>query len=560
MTSYNSCGCEKYKWLQDERYQTVLKATHTIAYEYDPHTNKEVVSPFISKFIAGNYDGRLLSDVMIEDNVIHPEDLELSLAFREKVHQGTANTMTLRLRTPAGSYRWFRMSLCPYQDKDSFCYLGTISDIDNEIRQQEALRYRAEFDLTTDIYNKVTFYTVTGNWMGYAPDIYRCLVRFDIDRFKIINDTYSLSEGDKVLSYIGNLLQDMTTPEETYARNNSDIFFVCLARTKKETAEFILELERRLNQYPLDFQFVLSAGIVCIPHYNGEPINILCDRAAMAQRTIKGSYINRYAFYEEYMSTALNKEHYITQNMNYALENHQFQMYLQPKYDMRDRTIIGAEALTRWIHPEDGLISPGDFIPLFERNGFILRLDEYIWELACQTLRRWLDEGHPVIPISVNVSRIHLHDPDLCDKLISLVKKYDLPPNSLELEITESAYIDNPNMLYGIMDKLQEAGFIFSMDDFGSGYSSLNALKDIPVDVVKIDLNFLRKARRGLEIGRDILKGTIKMIQGIHLPVIAEGVETQDQADFLMDVGCVHAQGYLYAKPMPIADFEKLMF
>lgn len=552
--------CEKHKWLQDERYQTVLKATHTIAYEYDPNTNEQFFSPFIGKYIAGNYDGRLLSHVMVEDQIIHPEDLESALSFREKVHAGTANTMTLRLLTPEGTYRWFRMDIYPYRDADSFCYLGTITDIDIEMCQQETLRYRAEYDLITDIYNKVTFYAITGSRMANDPDQFRSLICFDIDRFKIINETYSLEEGDNVLRYIANLLHDMTRPGETYARNNSDIFFVCLTRPKEEAAAFVLELEKRINEYPLDFPFVLSAGIVCIPHYNGEAINILCDWAAMAQRTVKGSYIKSHAFYEPSMSAALNKEHYITQNMNHALQDHQFQIYLQPKYDMRSRTIVGAEALSRWIHPVDGVISPGDFIPLFERNGFIIQLDEYIWDLACQTLRRWLDEGRPTIPISVNVSRIHLHDPNLCDKLISLVNKYNLPPNSLELEITESAYIDNPNMLYDIMDKLQEAGFVFSMDDFGSGYSSLNALKDIPVDIVKIDLNFLRKARRGIEIGRDILKGTIKMIQDIHLPVIAEGVETQDQADFLMGVGCMHAQGYYYAKPMSVPEFEKLLF
>ncbi len=559
MPSSKTCGCEKYKWLEDERYQTILQSTRTIAYEYNPQTNKELVSPFIGKYIAGNYDGRLLSHVMLEDNVIHPDDLQLSLAYREKVALGTATHMTLRLRTPEGPYHWFKMSLCPYHDEDSFYYLGTITDIDTEIRHQEALRYHAEYDLATGIYNKATFYTVTGNWMCSKPNIHRCLISFDIDRFKIINETLSLSEGDNVLRYIAGLLRDMTDPGETYARNNSDIFFVCLARPKEEAVAFVRKLEQRLNQYPLDFQFVLSAGIVDLPRYNGEPVNILCDWAAMAQHTVKGSYINNHAFYENSMSDALNKEHYITKNMNMALQEHQFQIFLQPKYDMRTRTIVGAEALSRWIHPTDGIISPGEFIPLFERNGFILRLDEYIWELACQTLRRWLDEGLSLVPISVNVSRMHLHDSDLCNKLISLVKKYDLPPHCLELEITESAYIDNPNMLYGIMDKLQEAGFLFSMDDFGSGYSSLNALKDIPVDVVKIDLNFLRKARRGTEIGRDILKGTIKMIQDIHLSVIAEGVETQDQAEFLLDVGCIHAQGYYYAKPMPVSDFEKLL-
>lgn len=551
---------ETNDWLQDRRHQTVLKTMHTIAYEFNPETGEEIVSPFINQYLAGNYDGRLLSHVMVEDQVIHPDDLKKSLDFREAVKKGDADEISIRLRTPEGPYHWFKMKISPYEASDgSIRYIGTFTNIDNEIHQQEALRYRAEYDLVTGIYNKVTFYTVTGNWLGSEPDITRCLISFDIDRFKIINETYSLSEGDKVLCHIAKLLKQMTYSGETYARNNSDIFYVCLSRPKKEAAEFVLELEHLLNKYPLDFQFTLSAGIVHIPHYNGEPLNVLCDWAAMAQNTVKGSYIHRYAFYEEAMSNDLNKEHYITKNMAHALENHEFQMYLQPKYDMRTHTIIGAEALSRWHHPKDGILPPSDFIPLFERNGFIIQMDEYIWETACKTIRRWLDEGKKPITISVNVSRVHLHDPELCSKLISLVRKYDLPPHSIELEITESAYVDNPDALYDIMDKLQEAGFLFSMDDFGSGYSSLNALKDIPVDVVKIDLNFLQKARRGLQVGRDILKGVIQMIQGIQLPVIAEGVENKEQADFLLNAGCVHAQGYYYAKPMSVSDFEQLL-
>lgn len=559
MENMDTSASEDYRWLNDERYQTVLKATRTIAFEYNPVTLEQTVSPFISEYIAGNYDSRLLSRVMLEDDIIHPEDIQLSLDFREKVGTGAANEMTLRLRTPEGPYHWFKMCLCAFPDKAPNFYVGTITDVDKEMRQTEALRYRAEYDTTTGIYNKTTFYSVTQKWLEREPDTFRCLIRFDIDRFKIINELYSLSEGDRVLCHIAGFLRARTTPPETYGRISSDIFLVCLARPKENVNQFLSELEHELNNHPIDFQFILSAGIVCIEHYNQEPMNVLCDWAAMAQRTVKGNFINHVAYYEEHLLTALNREHYITKNMKKALERKQFIMYLQPKYDMRDCTIVGAEALVRWQHPSDGLIPPGEFIPLFERNGFILKLDEYIWDLACQTLRRWLDTGMNPVPISVNVSRIHLHDADFCEKLVSLIHKYNLPPRLLELEITESAYTDNPASLYDIMDKLQESGFIFSMDDFGSGYSSLNVLKDIPVNLVKIDMNFLRQSRRGFEIGRDILKGIIQLIQGINLPVIAEGVETKEQADFLMDIGCFHAQGYLYAKPMPVSEFEKLL-
>lgn len=549
-----------FKWLMDERYQTVLKTTKTVAFEYNPATGRQVSSPFISEYICGNYDGRMLSDIMLEDHIIYPDDIFLSLEFREKVKSGAAQEMTLRLLTPDNTYRWFTMRLCPFMDDGSLCYVGTLTDVDAETRQKEALRYQAEYDSTTGIYNKQTFESRTETWLKEKPDTFRCLIRFDIDRFKIINELYSVSMGDKVLKHIGELLKALIKPPETYGRLSSDIFCVCLSRSKEECVNIIKNMELQLNDYTLDFQFILSAGIVCLPAYHGEPVNVICDWAAMAQRTVKGNYIHNYAFYRESMNDALNLEHYFTKSMKKALEHGQFLVYLQPKYNMNHHTIIGAEALVRWCHPEKGMIPPDEFIPLFEHNGFILRLDEYVWEETCKLLRHWMDEGHTPVPVSVNVSRVHLHDSEFCSKLLDMVEKYQISPKLLELEITESAYTDDPQILYGIMDKLQEKGFVFYMDDFGSGYSSLNVLKDIPVDIVKIDLNFLQKARRGYAIGQNIIKGTVNLLHGIDLPVIAEGVETREQVDFLIDIGCTSAQGYYYAKPMPIEAFEQLLW
>lgn len=548
-------------WLMDERYQTVLRATKTIAFEFNPQTHKQHVSPFIQEYIAGCYDGRLLSDVMVQDDVIHPEDLELSLRLRSQLRDGQAHDMTLRLKTPEGPYRWFKMHLCPHEEDGQLLFVGTITDVEEEVNQRELLRYQAQYDSTTGIYNKDSFFTATQEWLRRQPDMERCLLRLDIDRFKLINELYGTARGDDVLQHLAGILRALAKPSETYARLANDVFCMCAARPPEEMGTLIDEIGRRLSSYALDyFQFVLSVGIVRIPKGESQPIHILCDRAAMAQRIVKGNFINRYAFFKEEMSRALAKEHHITSCMRQALEEKQFLIYLQPKFDMCRNVIIGAEALVRWKHPQDGMISPGDFIPLFERNGFILRLDEYIWELACKTLRRWLDDGKTALPVSVNVSRLHLNDPLFCEKLWKLTQKYRLPAKLLELEITESAYTENHQSLYNAMDKLQEMGFSFSMDDFGSGYSSLNVLKDIPVDLVKIDLNFLRKARRGEEAGRGILRGTVQLVQGMNLPIIAEGVETEEQAQFLMSVGCTCAQGYYYARPMPVEDFEKLAF
>lgn len=548
---------EVARWLENRRYQTVLRATHTIAFEYNIETKNQYVSSAIHEVLAGNYDGRMLSNVMLEDGVIHPEDVANALQFREQVKRGEVGEMTLRLKTVSGGYKWYRMSLVVCED-DPRVYVGVLADVDEEKRQRDLLRYRAEFDPISGIFNKETFFQKTQSLLEEIQGKETYLLRFDIDRFKLINQMYTISEGDRVLCYVGQALREMSRNGETYARMGNDVFSICLIRSRAEVLDFIAELERRLSEYPITFQFIMSIGVLHIKAYHGEPVNILCDRAAMAQRKVKGNYMQRVSFYEKAMSDELNREHYITGCMRKALGDQEFTIYLQPKFDMRTSRVIGAEALARWNHDGE-MIPPGDFIPLFERNGFILPLDEYIWDLTCRKMRDWLDRGLEIVPISLNVSRIHLYDPYFCEKILELSEKYQIPPSLLELEITESAYTESPQILYGIMDRLQEHGFAFSMDDFGSGYSSLNALKDIPVDIIKIDLNFLREARRGTEAGRTVLEGTVRLVHSMGLPIIAEGVETRDQADFLLSIGCTRAQGFYYSRPLPCEQFEKLL-
>lgn len=375
----------------------------------------------------------------------------------------------------------------------------------------------------------------------------------------MINELYSVTEGDKVLQYIGTVLKEICRPDETFGRLGNDVFCMCLRRTEPEMLDLVKDLENKIEEYPINFQFVLSVGILRVHHYDGQPVDLMCDQAAMAQRTVKGNYVIRYAFYDPSMGEALNREHYIAGYMRRALENGEFILFFQPKYDIPSGKMIGAEALVRWNHPVNGMISPGDFIPLFEKNGFILPLDEYVWEQTCSFMREWEDKGLELVPISMNVSRLHMHDPEFCDKIQQLSEKYEILPRLMEMEITESAYIESPQTLYSIMDRLQQSGFVFSMDDFGSGYSSLNILKDIPVNIVKIDLNFLKEARRGPAAGRAVVEGTIRLVREMGLPIIAEGVETQDQVELLLKAGCTGAQGYFYSRPMPAEDFEKLL-
>lgn len=252
------------------------------------------------------------------------------------------------------------------------------------------------------------------------------------------------------------------------------------------------------------------------------------------------------------------REQEIINSMNTALLDGQFIIYIQPKYDLSTKLPAGGEALVRWKLPDGSMNSPGEFIPVFEKNGFITKLDLYVWEEVCIIIRRWLDEGRKVSPISVNISRVDLYNPKLAETLIELTEKYNIPPRLFNLELTESAYIDNPAVISQTIMKLQQEGFVIMMDDFGSGYSSLNFLKDINVDVLKIDMKFLSNTAIPGR-GESIIASVVRMAKWLDIPVIAEGVETKRQADFLHSIGCEYCQGYYFAKPMPVQEYEKLM-
>ena len=279
----------------------------------------------------------------------------------------------------------------------------------------------------------------------------------------------------------------------------------------------------------------------------------------MRQSTVRGITSANYAFYTRRMSEEIEKEQRIVNSMKHALEDEQFILYLQPKYELLDNQVAGAEVLVRWQSRERGMVSPGEFIPVFERNGFITKLDCYVWEKTCMMLRKWIDEGKNPRPVSVNLSRVSLYNPKLVETICGLVEKYDIPRYLFQLELTESAYTSNPKVVQETMQRLQNEGFSILMDDFGSGYSSLNVLKDIDVDVLKMDMRFLSdtdKRRRG----ENILMSVVRMAKWLNMPVVAEGVERREQADFLRSIGCEYVQGFYFAKPMPVEDYEKLVF
>lgn len=416
--------------------------------------------------------------------------------------------------------------------------------------------YLATYDELTGIYNKQAFYAKTKEMLLDNPDKNFDLLRINIERFKVLNDLFGESTGDKLLRYIGKFLKEINLPLCVSGRLYADNFVVCYEAGKGDSRRMINTLQMVADSFAINNRTILSFGLYRIDDKT-LPVSVMCDRANMALWKAKGNFKNPYCEYDEKMRQQVLKEQKIINAMEMAIQNKEFTLYLQPKYDIEKGTIIGAEALVRWISLENGFISPGDFIPVFENNGFVYEVDKFIWEESCRYLRKWLDEGREVHPISVNVSRIDLYTPKLVQHLVNLREKYQLPSQYLELEITESAYTEDPEQIITITRQLREAGFVILMDDFGTGYSSLNMLKDIQIDVLKLDMGFLKSSDYSAK-GGNILTAILKMAESLKMQTIAEGVETKEQVEFLKKIGCQCVQGFYFARPMPAQEYERL--
>lgn len=284
----------------------------------------------------------------------------------------------------------------------------------------------------------------------------------------------------------------------------------------------------------------------------------MCDRALWVVDRVKGMYNQNIAVYDDAYREKLLRENAITDVMATALEEGQFIVYLQPKYSLNDNRMVGAEALVRWIHPEWGFMSPGEFIPLFEKNGFIPCLDQFVWETVCAKLREWKEKGYPIVPVSVNVSRADIFQSHLTDVFRGLIRKYGIDPQYLHLEITESAYTEQTDQILNTVVELRKSGFFIEMDDFGSGYSSLNMLSQMSLDILKLDMKFIQNEMTK-PVEKSILNDIISMAHRLDLTVVAEGIETEEQMKRLQALGCDYAQGYFFAKPMSVTEFEGLL-
>lgn len=433
--------------------------------------------------------------------------------------------------------------------------------IANVVRLNEASRKidALQRDEVTGLYTKRAFVEHAVRWLHERTDVEWNMIALDIDRFKLVNESYGLETGDELLAYLAEKLNDYSkTADCLCARSYADQFFLLVERRdycyikNRHT-----ELATYLQEFSLDMKIDLRFGVYEIEDRDME-IESMCDRAQIAATQIKGQYATEICYYDDSLRKQLLKEQHITDEMELALKKHQFQVYFQPKYDIFSETLEGAEALIRWIHPQNGFMSPGEFIPVFESNGFITEVDMFVWDRACEKIREWLDKYDCYVPISVNVSRKDMYKQNLPQILTDIVHKHGLEPKHLHLEITESAYAENSEQLLTVVEQLKEAGFIIEMDDFGSGYSSLNMLAEMPIDILKLDMRFVQNYSEKNH-SRSILSFVIGMAKWMNLYVIAEGVETKEQLELLRGMDCNLAQGYYFSKPLPEREFGEVL-
>lgn len=425
------------------------------------------------------------------------------------------------------------------------------------LRETAAIMNQVQYDRLTGLYSKEFFYQRVKDILVQHPDTDYDIICSDIENFKLINDVFGIPAGDRLLCGVADMYTELVDVRGICGRFNADQFACLLEHRIDYTDAYFIEAGARINALSKARNVVMKWGIYAISD-RSISIEQMCDRALLATRSIKGQYGKYFATYDDTLRNKLLREQAITDGMESALAEGQFEIYLQPKYCIRDDQLAGAEALVRWNHPQWGLQSPAEFIPLFERNGFITKLDQFVWDRACAVLREWADKEYPLIPISVNVSRADIYNADLAEILMKTVQAYHLPPSLLHLEITESAYTENPEQIIDTVEHLREWGFVIEMDDFGSGYSSLNMLNQMPLDILKLDMKFIQS-----ETAKPVNQGILRFIMGLarwmNLGVVAEGVETKEQLERLREIGCDYVQGYFFARPMPCRDFEALI-
>lgn len=427
----------------------------------------------------------------------------------------------------------------------------------NKINNLAKLRYSVSMinamktDPLTGLYTKQYFFNKVEEILELNPDKSYRMVCTDVENFRLINENHGTELGDRVLVYIAEHISDIMPNIVFGGRISGDIFAFLREDIPFEYNKDTWKSFRKNAPAP---NVVIKYGLSTVDR--SLSVQTMCDHAMDAAKSVKHMYGQPFAEYDSELQEKKQREKIIVDYMDDGLAKHQFEIYYQPKLDIKKNKICGAEALIRWIHPEFGFLSPAEFIPIFEKNGFIKELDMYVLDQACYDIRSWIDGGFKAVPISINLSRMDFENPNLLDTILATTKRYDIDPSLIHFEVTESAFANNLTRISSIISSLSEKGYIIELDDFGAGYSSLTMLDKVKFDVIKIDKSILSE-----ESNKDnkILQFCLQLADILDLKTIVEGVELKSQLEELKQMGCDAIQGYYYSKPVPKVNFTKFL-
>ena len=507
------------------------------------------------------------------DSLVYPEDKERYLAMMDistMIERLEASSvpgvldMSFRIKTPEGRWKWVEQLIVGGKKQNMpdgvvNCYIFDIQHLkDRESGATLVGEHVAARDSLTGLPLQKSFFTTADHLKNTSSKKTWTMVVIDLENFKMFNDWYGRDLGDKVLATLGKLLNDAAKKSKGVAGYlGLDDFCLFFPESNLTVEKIYEDIHQMIRSFDVSIGFLPAIGYA-VSEPNVTVLN-LYDRAALACRTAKDDFKNRVRAFDNALYRQTAKDYQILSEFRQALAEGEITFFLQPQCRASTGRIVGAESLARWRKADGSFVPPFTFVPVLEKHGFIAELDKYIWEQVCIWLKTTAEKGLPLIPVSVNISQVDIFTMNVPDYLKTLTERYALPKNALKVEITESACAEDSNQVRNAVQELRKNGFTVLMDDFGSGYSSLNVLHEMSFDVIKLDAKFLHLDKTSVEKGLHILESVVNMAKTIGLPIIVEGVETEEQKDFLMSLGCRYVQGYFFYRPMPPEDFEKLI-
>lgn len=469
----------------------------------------------------------------------------------------------VRNRKKNGDYYWVYTTIVPFLDQDGkpYQYVSIRTDITEQKKAQEQINFLAFYDELTLLPNRRLFKKKLEEALKEAKETKEeiAILCIDLDRFKMINDTLGHHYGDMLLRLVANKLQKCLSEQDVIARHGGDEFVIFIRNVNQEKIEKVAKTLIKSIDTPFllgknQYFITGSIGISRFPQ-DGYSFEDLFQKADMAINRVKEQGKNHYQFYDYEMDHLLTRESKIEKNLREAIERNELSLHFQPKMDLETLEIVGMEALLRWNNEELGNVSPGEFIPVAENTGIIIPIGEWVFRNVCNQLKKWEKSGRKLMTVSINLSFRQFQDPGLVQMMQRIIEESGVDSRLLEIELTENIAVHDKDFVYKKLQAIRSLGVKISIDDFGTGYSSLSYLKDYPIDTIKIDKSFVDEIYKTGE--SSIVRAIIAMSHSMFLTVVAEGVETKEQLEYLKNNNCNTIQGYLISRPLPADEFEK---